>query len=168
MEATCSSLSLSRGTQHPEGIEQCDIKLTQTEHYLARQRTEFVTSPGYIHMYSYEHSWHGHSWQISTCANSVYQALFLLPLLQTWEWGYEYVLLHQKPTHRVAMEMEECGMSYTAVIFLVLGHWHQFCLTDGFISPRLNSQSMLQWTQLLLMPIMSQMGLRTTLEIPSS
>ena len=42
------SWALSRGTQHPEGIEQRDIKLTRTEHYLAHQHSEFVTSPVYV------------------------------------------------------------------------------------------------------------------------
>ena len=42
LEATCS---LSRGIQLPEGIEQRDIKLTQTEHQLVYQRSEFMMSP---------------------------------------------------------------------------------------------------------------------------
>ena len=39
------SWALSRGIQLPEGIEQHDIKLTQTEHQLVYKRSEFMTSP---------------------------------------------------------------------------------------------------------------------------
>ena len=34
--------------QLPEGIEQHDIKLTRTEHQLARQHSEFMTSQLYV------------------------------------------------------------------------------------------------------------------------
>jgi len=40
-----------------------------------------------IHTYTYEHSHHKISWRLSACANSVYQALFLLPLC-AWVQGY--------------------------------------------------------------------------------
>lgn len=60
--------------------DQCQkINVTQTEHQLAHQCREFMTSP---HI---EHGRHGISWQLSTCTNSVYQVLFLLSFLHAWE-----------------------------------------------------------------------------------
>ena len=37
--------------------------------------------------YMYKRGHHGIRWQLSACANSVHQALFLLPLLHAWERG---------------------------------------------------------------------------------
>ena len=60
--------------------DQCQkINVTQTEHQLAHQCREFMTSPHIVH------GRHGISWQLSTCTNSVYQVLFLLSFLRTWE-----------------------------------------------------------------------------------
>ena len=50
------------------------MKLTRTEHQLTHQRSEFMTSPVYVR-YTYEHGHHGIPWQLSACANSVYQVL---------------------------------------------------------------------------------------------
>ena len=46
--------------------------------------------PTGIRTYTKEHSRHGIPWRLSTCANSVYQVLFLLPLLRTWEQDYAH------------------------------------------------------------------------------
>ena len=38
--------------------------------------------------YTHKHGHHGIPWQLWTCGNSVYQVLFLIPLLRTWERDY--------------------------------------------------------------------------------
>ena len=74
MEATCSSWGLSQGPQHPDGIEQHDKNRTSTG--TPTWRVYEVTG---VCTYMYKHGRHGILWQLSACANSVYQALFLLP-----------------------------------------------------------------------------------------
>ena len=37
-----------KSAQLPEGTEQCNMKLTQTEHQLAHQHSEFMMSPVYV------------------------------------------------------------------------------------------------------------------------
>ena len=61
----------------------------QTEHQL-RMNWHINAASLWRHRictYTYEHGRHGIPWRLSACANSVYQALFLLPL-RAWEWGY--------------------------------------------------------------------------------
>ena len=38
-----------------------------------------------MHMYMHKHGCHRLPWQLSACANTIYQVLFLLPLLRSWE-----------------------------------------------------------------------------------
>ena len=81
LETTCSVLRfISRYIQLPEGIEQRDIEQNTncTWTGTSMQRVYDVTI--------YEHGRHGIPWRLSTCANSVYRALFLLPL-HAWERG---------------------------------------------------------------------------------
>ena len=71
------SWALSQGIQLPENIEQCDIKLTWTEHQLHVNctSTQWVYDVTSIRTYMYQHGHDGILWQLSACANSMYQAL---------------------------------------------------------------------------------------------
>ena len=60
-----------------------------TAHELAHQHSKFMTSPVYVRTYVHvQRRSPRNLWRLSTCANSVYQVLFLLSLLRAWEWGY--------------------------------------------------------------------------------
>ena len=113
--------ALSRGIQLPEDIEQSDIKSLEqntncTWTGISTQWAYDVTS---IRTYTYEHSRHGIPWQLSACINSVYQALFLLPL-RAWEQGYSTsssALEICKPSSKVGIA-ELCCHNYTVGSYL--------------------------------------------------
>ena len=77
MEATCPFLGFFQGTQPPEGIEQCEIKLDQTEHQPAHQHGELMTSLVYVQIHM--------NTVTTTIKKGVNQGLFFLSLLCAWD-----------------------------------------------------------------------------------
>ena len=79
-QLTCS-LYTSRylATRRPRTV-QYKTHSNRTPTGTSMRRVFDVTS---VRTYMYEHDHHGIPWRLSTCANSVYQVLFLLPLLSS-------------------------------------------------------------------------------------